>query len=218
MADYGLREQEEPEPAGGAAVQVMTLEAAGGLQADHVYVLGLHAGLTASASEQVPDALLRETLPADGEENRHLALRQAMFVALTRGCARAVLSYPAAGDRGGGTVPSPLVEDARRSLELDWEDKQEELFGPAETLHSTYRLLRDELLQGPMRAGSRLGELRFDTDLDVTHAVVRYLELLKLAALIAQGGRDRVPSVAESLRDINSRILQAITAEQREIF
>ena len=29
-----------------------------------------------------------------------------------------------------------------------------------------------------------LGELRFDTDLDVSHAVVRYLELLKLAALI----------------------------------
>ena len=37
-----------------------------------------------------------------------------------------------------------------------------------------------------MRAGGRLGELRFDTDLDVAHAVVRYLELLKLAALIAR--------------------------------
>ena len=48
--------------------------------------------------------------------------------------------------------------------------------------------------------------------------MVRYLELLKLAALIAQGGRDQSPSVAESLRDINSRILQAVTAEQREIF
>jgi DNA helicase-2/ATP-dependent DNA helicase PcrA len=48
--------------------------------------------------------------------------------------------------------------------------------------------------------------------------VVRYLELLKLAALIAQGGRDESRSVAESLRDINSRILQAVTAEQREIF
>jgi DNA helicase-2/ATP-dependent DNA helicase PcrA len=215
VADYGLREQEEPEPAGGAAVQVMTLEAAGGLQADHVYVLGLHAGLTASASEQVPDALLREALPSDGEENRQLALRQALFVALTRGCARAVLSYPAASDRGGGTVPSPLVEDARRSLESDWEDKQEELFGPAETLHSTYRLLRDELLQGTMRAGSRLGELRFDTDLDVTHAVVRYLELLKVAALIA---RPEGQGVSEALRDVNSRILQAVTADQREVF
>jgi DNA helicase-2/ATP-dependent DNA helicase PcrA len=66
-----------------------------------------------------------------------------------------------------------------------------------------------------MRAGGRLGELRFDTDLDVSHAIVRYLELLKLAALIA---RPESQSVAESLRDVNSRILQAVTAEQREIF
>ncbi len=66
-----------------------------------------------------------------------------------------------------------------------------------------------------MRAGGRLGELRFDTDLDVSHAVVRYLELLKLAALIA---RPEGQSVAEGLRDVNARILQAVTAEQREIF
>jgi DNA helicase II / ATP-dependent DNA helicase PcrA len=96
-----------------------------------------------------------------------------------------------------------------------WQEREEELFGPAETLHSTYRLLRDELLEGTARAGGRLGELRFDTDLDVSHAVVRYLELLKLAALIA---RPDGQSVAESLRDVNSRILQAVTAEQREIF
>jgi DNA helicase-2/ATP-dependent DNA helicase PcrA len=66
-----------------------------------------------------------------------------------------------------------------------------------------------------MRAGGRLGELRFDTDLDVTHAVVRYLELLKLAALIA---RPEGQSVAEGLRDVNARILQAVTADQREVF
>ena len=58
-------------------------------------------------------------------------------------------------------------------------------------------------------------ELRFDTDLDVSHAVVRYLELLKLAALME---RPDGQSVAESLLDVNSRILQAVTAEQREIF
>ena len=163
----------------------------------------------------IPDALLREELPPDGEENRQLALRQALFVAVTRASVRAVLCYPAASDRGGGTVPSALVEDARRALGLDWEDKEEELFGPAETLHSTYRLLRDELLQGTMRAGSRLGELRFDTDLDVTHAVVRYLELLKVAALIA---RPEGQGVGEALRDVNSRILQAVTTDQREVF
>ena len=107
------------------------------------------------------------------------------------------------------------MEAVRRALGAEWEDKEEELFGPAEALHSTYRLMRDELLAGTGRAGSRLSELRFDTDLDVSHAVVRYLELLKLAALIA---RPENQSVAESLLDVNARILQAVTSEQREIF
>ncbi|MGH2843810.1 MAG: RecB family exonuclease, partial [Solirubrobacteraceae bacterium] len=96
-----------------------------------------------------------------------------------------------------------------------WEDREEELFGPAEHLHATYQLLLHELLQGTMRAGGRLAELRFDTDLDVSHAVVRYLELLKLAALIARGDQQ---SVQDALRDVNARIEQAITSEQREIF
>jgi DNA helicase-2/ATP-dependent DNA helicase PcrA len=65
-----------------------------------------------------------------------------------------------------------------------------------------------------MRVGGRLGELRFDTDLDISHAVARYLELLKLGALIA---RPEGQSLAEALRDVNARLLQAVTAEQREI-
>src|SRR5207302_9707047 len=118
-------------------------------------------------------------------------------------------------DRGGSLAPHRLVEEMMGVLETGPEDKDEELFGPAETLHSTYRLLRDELLEGTMRAAGRLGELRLDTDLDVSHAVVRYLELLKVAALIA---RPEGQSVAEGLRDVNVRILQAVTAEQKEIF
>jgi DNA helicase II / ATP-dependent DNA helicase PcrA len=215
VADFGLREQEEPELSGASAVQVLALEAAGGLEVDHVYVLGLHAGVAVAAPDRIPDALLGEQLPPDDEECRHASLRQALYVALTRARARAVLCYPSANDRGASLAPSPLAEHVREALGAEWEDREEELFGPAETLHSTYRLLREELLEGTMRAGGRLGELRFDTDLDITHAVVRYLELLKLAALIA---RPEGQSVAEGLRDVNARILQAVTAEQREIF
>ncbi|MGA9856974.1 MAG: ATP-dependent DNA helicase [Solirubrobacteraceae bacterium] len=219
VADFGLREQEEPDLAAApGVVQVLSLHAAGGLEADHVYVAGLHAGLIPSAPDQIPDALLSEAVPADTDATRRAALRQALYVAFSRAVARLVLAYPVAEDRGGALAPAPLVEEVRDALGLAWQEREEELFGPAEALHSTYRLLRDELLEGTMRAGSRLGELRFDTDLDVSHAVVRYLELLKLAALIARGGRDGVPSVAESLRDVNSRILQSVTAEQREIF
>jgi DNA helicase-2/ATP-dependent DNA helicase PcrA len=140
---------------------------------------------------------------------------QALYVAITRARRRVVLAYPGVGDRGPALLPTPLVEAMRRAVGGSWEDREEEMFGPAETLHSTYRLLRDEVLEGTMRAGGRLGELRLDTDLDVLHAVVRYLELLKLAALIE---RPDGQSLAEAVRDVNSRILQAVTAEQREIF
>jgi DNA helicase-2/ATP-dependent DNA helicase PcrA len=215
VADFGLREQEEPEPSAARAVQVITLDAAGVLEAANIYLVGLHAGLCAPEPERIPDALLRELVPADTDEGRRRMLQQALYVGVTRASERVVLCYPAANDRGTALAPSPLVEHVRAALGSEWEDKQEELFGPAETLHSTYRLLRDELLEGTMRTGGRLAELRFDTDLDVSHAVVRYLELLKLAALIA---RPEGQSLAEALRDVNSRILQAVTAEQREIF
>jgi DNA helicase II / ATP-dependent DNA helicase PcrA len=215
VAETGLREQDEPELDHPDGVQVVLMSAAAGLEAEHVYVLGLHARLTAPAPEPVPDALLTEALPPDGEELRAAMLRALLYVAMTRARSRVVLAYPQADDRGATIAPSPLLEEIRDALAGVWEDKDEELFGPAETLHSTYRLLRDELLEGTMRAGGRLSELRFDTDLDVSHAVVRYLELLKLAALIA---RPESQSVAEGLRDVNVRILQAVTSEQREIF
>ena len=215
VADFGLREQEEANLLSAGAVQVLTLDAAGGLEADYVYVVGLHAGLAAPAPEPLPDALLREQLPADDDHTRRRILRQELYVAATRARKRLVLAYPRGGDRDGVLAPSPIVEELSRALEIEWVDKEEELYGPAETLHSTYRLLRDELLGGTMRAGGRLAELRFDTDLDVSHAVVRYLELLKVAALIA---RPEGQSAGEALHDINSRILQAVTAEQREIF
>ncbi len=215
VADFGLREQEEPALSRAAAVQVLALHAAGGIEAEHVYVVGLQAGVAVPAPEPVPDALLHEPLPADDEANQRTMLRQALYTALTRTRGRAVLSYPRASDRGARRAPAPLVEELREAAGVKWQDRDEELFGPAETLHSTYRLLRDELLESTMRAGGRLGELRLDTDLDVTHAVVRYLELLKVAALIA---RPEGQSVAEGLRDVNARILQAVTAEEREIF
>jgi DNA helicase-2/ATP-dependent DNA helicase PcrA len=92
----------------------------------------------------------------------------------------------------------------------------ETISGPrAQTLEATVELMREEVLGGATRIAGRLGELRLDTDLDISHGVVRYLELVKLAAL-----RDRPPgqSVAEALEDINQRLLAACTPLQREIF
>jgi DNA helicase II / ATP-dependent DNA helicase PcrA len=206
VADFGLREHEEPELLAPQAVQVVALDGAAALEAEHVYVLGLHAGLAAPAPE--PAVAARE-------EGQAPVVRQALYTAVTRTRRRVVLAYAAVGERGSVHGPAAAVEAMRTEVSGAWEDREEEMFGPAETLHSTYRLLRDEVLEGTMRAGGRLAELRLDTDLDVSHAVVRYLELLKLAALIE---RPDGQSLAEAVRDVNSRILQAVTAEQREIF
>jgi len=221
VAEQGLSEREEPELAGADGVQVLALDVAGGLEVDHVFVLGLRASIAGSSAldcEPVPDALLREPLPADDDATRRARLRQRLYVAVSRARERAVLVYAASGERGAQVAPLPAIEAARAALGGEWLDLTEDLFGPAETLHSTYRLLRDELMEGTTRAAGRLAELRLDTDLDISHAVVRYLELLKLAALIARDDVSDGQGMAEALRDINVRIEQAVTADQREIF
>jgi RecB family exonuclease len=82
-------------------------------------------------------------------------------------------------------------------------------------LETTLHLLREEVLGSVARIGGRLGELRLDTDLDISHGVVRYLELLKLSALLQ---RPDGQSLADALSDINVRLLAATTPLQREIF
>jgi DNA helicase II / ATP-dependent DNA helicase PcrA len=222
VADFGLREHEEPDLLHPQVVQIVALDSAGALEVEHVYVLGLHAGLSAPAPEPIAlvsengsDARLDGGPGGDRDPERAPLVRDVLYVAVTRARRRVVLAYPAANDRSAALAPAPAIEAIRRAAAGVWEDREEEMFGPAETLHSTYRLLRDEVLEGTMRAGGRLAELRLDTDLDVSHAVVRYLELLKLAALIE---RPEGQSLAEAVRDVNSRILQAVTAEEREIY
>jgi CRISPR/Cas system-associated exonuclease Cas4 (RecB family) len=84
-----------------------------------------------------------------------------------------------------------------------------------DSLQDTMLALREEVLDSVARIGGRLGELRLDTDLDISHGVVRYLELLKLAALMQ---RPDGQSLAEAVSDINARLLAATTPLQREIF
>jgi RecB family exonuclease len=81
-------------------------------------------------------------------------------------------------------------------------------------LEETLQSMREEVLASVARIGGRLSELRLDTDLDISHGVVRYLELLKLAALLQ---RPEGQSTAEALSDINVRLLAATTPLQREI-
>ncbi len=149
------------------------------------------------------------------QDERVTRMRGLLYLAMTRARHRLVLAYPAASREGAVQPLSPFVQDARRAVGGVFSDREEELFGPAETLHATLRLMREEVLGGVARIGGRLGELRLDTDLDISHGVVRYLELVKLAALLE---RPDGQGVAEALPDINARLLAAATSMQREIY
>ena len=219
VAEAGLREEEATGDGEASGVRVMAMHDAKGLEFDHAYVLGLHSarmpGARRRAPASIPDELLHEPLPPDSRDAHVAEMRRLLALAMTRARTRLVLSYAARSDRGDEQPPSPFAEAARAALGAEWQGREEELFGPAESLHATFRMLREELLETVARTAGRLGELRFDTDLDVSHAVVRYLELIKLAALIE---RPSGQSVEDALPELNARLGRAVTAEQREIF
>ncbi|MFT3864085.1 MAG: ATP-dependent DNA helicase [Solirubrobacterales bacterium] len=92
------------------------------------------------------------------------------------------------------------------------EEHEEELFGPAEGLHATYRTLREQVLEASWRAGRELSEPRLDTAIDVNRAIARYLELLKLAALAQRPGEE---GTAEAIEAVNGLLRQVATPEQQ---
>jgi DNA helicase II / ATP-dependent DNA helicase PcrA len=220
VAEAGLREEEASAGDKPRGVQVMGMHAAKGLEFDHVYVLGLLAarmpGPRRRSLEPIPDQLIKEAVPPDTKAAHVAEQRRLIHVAMTRARKRLVLAFPEVTERGARQHASPFAEEARGAVGGEWEHRDEELFGPAETLQSTFRVLRDELMHTISQVGGRLGELRFDTDLDVSHAVVRYLEVLKLSALMERTRAGQ--PVAEALPEVNARLLQAVTSEQREIF
>src|SRR5215207_6528925 len=107
---------------------------------------------------------------------------------------------------------SPFYEQALAATGGEEEEHTEELFGPAEGLHATYRKLREEVLEASWNAGRELSEPRLDTAVDVNRAIARYLELLKLAALAQRPGDE---ATAEAIEAVNGLLRQVATAEQQ---
>jgi DNA helicase II / ATP-dependent DNA helicase PcrA len=217
VAEAGLREEEAAPSDLPAAVRVMTMHSAKGLEFDHVLVLGLTAsrfpGPRRAGAEAVPEALLKEDVEQSSHDDD---MRRLLHVAITRARKGLVLSWFEEGERGLAVRPSPFYEEARKALGADEETCEEELFGPAEGLHSTFRVMRDEVLDTVSEVGGRLREMRLDTYIDVSQAVARYLELLKVAALIERGKEGQ--SVEEALPEVNDLLLQAAAPDQREAF
>jgi len=216
VADSGVRSEEAGPPAFTPAVRVVSMQAAKGMELDYAFVVGLGAGripgrAPVAGAEGVPDALLKEQLPpAGGHED---AMRRLLHVAMTRARKGLVLAW--AEDAGSPTRPSPFYEEARAVIGAAEERYEEELFGPAEGLHSTFRIMRDELLETVSRLGGHLGEMRLDTSVDVSNAVARYLELIKVAALIDRSKAGQ--PVEEAIGEVNALLAQGTTLEQREL-
>ncbi|HEX8754082.1 MAG TPA: ATP-dependent DNA helicase [Solirubrobacterales bacterium] len=122
-----------------------------------------------------------------------------------------VFSRLARGEDGEAR-PSRFYEEALAAAGAEEELHEEELFGPAEGLHATYRTLREQVLEASWRAGRELSEPRLDTALDVNRAIARYLELLKLAALAQRPGDE---PTAEAIAAVNGLLRQVATPEQQ---
>ncbi len=123
--------------------------------------------------------------------------------------------------RSGSAQPEPEPEPHGRAAPALDADAAAEDAAAAETaspdeehLQESYQRLREEVLESVGRIGGHLGELRLDTELDISHGVVRYLELIKLAALLQ---RPAGQELGEALADVNARLLAATTPVQREI-
>jgi len=141
---------------------------------------------------------------------RDLARHLATVVPVAPSESSAEDQSPAALGSDGEAVDTSGDGDHAHSRLNDQQSAQE----PIGRLAGTLQLLREEVLDGVTRIGGRLGELRLDTDLDISHGVVRYLELLKLSAVLQRpDGQD----LADALADVNARLLAAATPLQREI-
>jgi DNA helicase-2/ATP-dependent DNA helicase PcrA len=209
VSEAGVAPVDEPGEPMADAVRVMPLERTKGLEFSRVYIVGLHAGAMPGAEPAGPPVV--PTGVGAGGPSHEDEQRRLLYVAMTRASEELVLSRPAATEAGNAR-PSPLYEDSRAVLDASEQEHGEELFGPAEGLQATYRMIQDEVLEEAWRAGGKLREPRLDTYVDVTRAVARFLELVKLAGLI-QGSSEE--PVADALAAINDLLEHAISPEQR---
>ena len=214
VGEAGQRFSRPPEPPPRDAVLVAEPDGVKGMEFDRVYLLGLDRGALGWGAERaawIPDGLTDDAdYPAATDVADALRARRA-YVALSRARMAVVLARPEQA-HGVATTPSPVYEAALAALGATEQPHSEELFGPAEGLHSTYRMLRDEVLESSWRAGAALSEMRLDTAEDVNRAVARFLELLKLAALIQRPGEE---SERDSIAALNELLGRIATPEQR---
>ena len=216
VAEAGEVGGEDADPPAPGSVMLAEPGQVKGLEFDSVYLLGLHAGsmrLAPWEDRWVPEELATGPLPEAGDELIAARQTRLAYLAVTRASRSVVLSWPEEAGREAVSA-APFYEAARETLGAVEEVHSEEVFGPAEGLHSTYRMIRDEVLEASWRAGSALSEMRLDTAEDVNRAVARYLELIKLAALLQRPSQEAAREVLGAVNELLGRVA---SPEQRAV-
>jgi DNA helicase II / ATP-dependent DNA helicase PcrA len=154
--------------------------------------------------------------PAGGEEPRAPGSVRGLDARNARGTEFGhvfMLGVESSDPQARSTLVHSRIEGGREGTGNEAEElHEEELFGPAEGLHATYRKLREEVLEASWRAGRELSEPRLDTVVDLNRAIARHLELLKLAALAQRPGEE---ATAEAIEAVNGLLRQVATPEQQ---
>src|SRR4029453_9568293 len=141
VAESGLREEEAGGTPTAPAVQVITIEAARGLEFDHVFVLGLSAGRMPGPYRPEADAIPPELLErggagSNGRDAHEREMRRLLHLAMTRARKGLVLAWAESPQQGASSRPSPFYEEAMAATGVEEERFEEELFVPAGGLHS----------------------------------------------------------------------------------
>ena len=138
------------------AVLIAEPEQVKGLEFDHVYLLGLARGALAGAPSEadwIPDELLDGRRAAPGADVPDALRAPRAYVAMTRARGALVLSRPEAIARRGDAALAVLRGRSRARSAARRRSTRRSCSGPAEGLHATYRMLRDEVLEASWRAG-----------------------------------------------------------------
>jgi DNA helicase-2/ATP-dependent DNA helicase PcrA len=209
LLDAGALPDERPtaDPNGaGPAVRIVgvRVDELRGLDVDELHLVGVERGAVAALDHEPAEPLLgdRQSQPLD-------RARRLLYLAMTRTRDRLVISVV-----GEPADDSPIVRELADSLGLDISAGGAPVREEEQLLEAS-GALRDVLSHDIARAAAGIDDLRLDGDVDLTNAVVRVLELIKIAALL---GRDTdARPLGDAIDQINQQLGMVTSPMQREL-
>ncbi len=172
-----------------------------GLDVDLLHLVGVDDRAVAALDHEPVEPLLGEE--RGGRPGR---ARRLLYIAATRTREQLLISSAA-------PEPSALLAELAQGLGLPLERAATPLQEEQQLLEAA-GALRDRLSGDIARSAAGISDLRLDGDLELTHAVVRVLELVKVAALL---GRDKGTALEDAIAAVNHQLGAIASPIQREL-